>query len=192
VTHSLRTILDSESACAALAILCGGWSDGVDIDLLAKETVAADMSPSHCKLLAHHDHMTAALQAFYETSVELTVLRSELGDDLYRREIVLTLRDSDTVVEYGIVRIDLRQTHDDVRRQIIDRVLPLGAILMNHDVLRRIEPKWFLEFEPGETLSNAFGTERAHLANGRVAVIHCNGRPAIELLEVVADTTLMK
>ncbi len=187
MTHSLQTILNCESTDAAVASLCCGWANGVEIDLLAMETRPNDMSPRHRELLVHHDHMTDALRTFYGSPVDLRVLRSELGDDLYRREIILTLQGCDTVVEYGIVRIDLEQIGKGVRRQIIDMTSPLGQILMKHDVLRRIEPKWFLSFAPTETLSNAFGAERARFANGRLAVIHCNDRPAIELLEVVAD-----
>jgi hypothetical protein len=39
---------------------------------------------------------------------------------------------------------------------------------------------------PGYELTQAFGLDEARPTYGRLAIIHCDGKPAIELLEVVA------
>jgi hypothetical protein len=73
-----------------------------------------------------------------------------------------------------------------VRAEIIAGETPLGRILIKHDVLRRIEPTGFLRVVPGPALMKQFGLAEPAPTFGRLAYIHCNDQPAIELLEVVA------
>jgi hypothetical protein len=58
--------------------------------------------------------------------------------------------------------------------------------LIQHNVLRRIEPTSFLRAVPGEALMQWFGLAKPKPTYGRQAIIHCDGKPAIELLEIVA------
>ena len=89
-------------------------------------------------------------------------------------------------MQYGLVRINLRYCAPAVRAEIIAGETPLGRILINHDVLRRIEPTGFLRLVPGPELMKQFGLTEPTPTYGRLAYIHCDERPAIELLEVVA------
>ena len=78
------------------------------------------------------------------------VLDEHLDGDLYTRKIKPDARRAaDTVVEWGIVRLDFRYMAAAVRDEILAKQLPLGAILIKHDVLRRIKPRWFLRFPRG-------------------------------------------
>ena len=72
-----------------------------------------------------------------------------------------------------------------IRAAIVEGKTPLGRILINHDVLRRIEPTAFLEVTPGAEMMRWFGLDKAVPTYGRLALIHCDGQPAIELLEIV-------
>lgn len=146
--------------------------------------VAPDAMPAPFReLLVHNEHMTAMLRAHFGEPVALDVLDHQQGEQAYRRRILLHLPSDGSIVEFGIVRIDLRYLPDDAAREIADRDRPLGEILIRHDVLRRIEPRWYLHFPDG------VGEPRVPpIAGGffgRVGTIYCEGEPAIELLEVV-------
>jgi len=73
----------------------------------------------------------------------------------------------------------------EIEKQLVGQT-PLGRILINHDVMRRIEPTGFLRMVPGPELMKHFGLSEPMPTYGRLAYIHCNEQPAIELLEVVA------
>ncbi len=152
------------------------------------EVIAAgDVPPPFDGLLVHREHMTATLGRHHGRPVELRVLRFRIDGDTYSREIVLTPAGSETIVEYGIVRLDLSVVSPAVRAEIEARRAPLGDILIRHDVLRRIEPQWYLRFGGESPILEHFRTSGASEAYGRLGTIYCDEAPAIELLEVVAD-----
>jgi hypothetical protein len=140
------------------------------------------------QLLVHHDHMTVVLERHHGAAVDVHVLEEHLDGDIYTRKISLTPTGTNNVVEWGVVRLDLRYIAPEVRDEILKKQLPLGAILIKHDVLRRIKPRWFLRFPPGGPVLNLFGdTQTSEPAYGRIGTIYCNEEPAIELLEIVVN-----
>ena len=68
--------------------------------------------------------------------------RIDLTGQLQGRERVRCKNGS----EREVVRLDLRYMSTKVKTAILNEDIPLGAILTNHNVLRRIEPRWFLRF----------------------------------------------
>lgn len=174
-----------EASEFALADLCDGflprddWTVGV-------EPVEPDSMPDpFCSLLLHHDHMTTRLGQHYGSPVELRVLKAQQDVNEYRRLIALNPRGSKQVVEVGIVRISLSDVSAAARREILSTEKPLGEILISHNILRRIEPRWYYRFLPTSPLSHHFGTMHA-ATYGRWGVIYCDHRPAIQLLEIVS------
>ena len=147
---------------------------------------AESLEEPYRKLLVHHDHMTAVLCAHHGRAVDLHVLRRTQIANTYTRFITLTAHDSEQVIETGIVRINMDLLRGAVRQEIMDAKKPLGSILIDHDVLRRIEPKWYFRLENSCPMRDHFGSS-VQQAYGRVGLIHCDHQPAIELLEVVAD-----
>lgn len=181
-------IIECPDARSALKTLCGGLCDPADPRLHCEKCDPADMPPAMRKLLVHHDHMTTALQDHYGRPVELRVLLGKhLAGSQYTRTILLTLQGTDRVVEYGIARIDLRFADETVRAEILSQRRPLGDILVQHGVLRRIEPKWYVRITSGCPWLDHFGPGAAAEAYGRLGIIYCNHEPAIELLEVIAE-----
>jgi chorismate-pyruvate lyase len=151
------------------------------------EFVPADeVPPPYHGLLVHEHHMTVTVEAFHGDLVDVRILDRRQTDATYARKILLALHGSGRVVQFGIVRIQLRHCSPAVREEIIAGHTPIGRILIQNDVLRRIEPKTFLRVIPGVAMMNWFGLERPLPTYGRLALIHCNGQPAVELLEVVA------
>ncbi|MEK6674559.1 MAG: hypothetical protein AABZ47_02770 [Planctomycetota bacterium] len=150
------------------------------------ELVQQNEIPSPQRELLHHEeHMTLVLQRHHGGAVDLHVLREDLTGSCYRRMITLVRRGSGETVEFGLVRIDLDCVPASVRTEILQQSAPLGEILVRHQVLRRVEPRWFLHFRKGHSVLSYFEGSTTAEAYGRIGVIHCNAQPAIELMEVV-------
>jgi chorismate-pyruvate lyase len=159
--------------------------DAVD-EMPELEWVAADeVPPPYDRLLVHSHHMTVTVEAHHGDLVDLRILESRRADDWYARKILLELQKCRQVVLFGMVRITLTDCGSAVAERILEGKTPLGRILIEHDVLRRIEPTAFLRVLPGPWTEKYFGDAK-ETTYGRLAVIHCDDRPAIELLEVVA------
>lgn len=154
-------------------------------------------------LLAHESHMTVTLEAHHGGAVDVEVLERFARDGRYARKILLRCAgggdegDGDAVaggtagvVLFGIVLIDFRFTRAAARREILSETTPLGHVLIRHSRLRRISTHCLLEIEPDAEMRRHFGLGdqvdcRGSRVHGRLATIFCDGRPAVELLEVV-------
>ena len=151
------------------------------------EVIAPDEMPEPYRgLLVHEEHMTVTVEAFHGGQVDVRVLASRMDDNLYARKILLVHQATGKVVQFGLVRIDLDLCSQAVRDAIVAADTPVGRILIQHDVLRRIEPTAFLRITPRAMLRGLFGLTDDRAVYGRLAIIHCDGQPAVELLEVVA------
>ena len=144
-----------------------------------------EVPPPYHDLLVHDQHMTVTVEAYHGSLVDVRVLEQRDDGDLYARKILLTLQNSGKVVQFGIVRVHLNFCSAEVRDAIVAGMTPLGRILIEHDVMRRIEPTAYLRVIPGPAMMNWFGHERSRPTYGRLAIIHCDEQPAIELLEIV-------
>jgi chorismate-pyruvate lyase len=155
-------------------------------DLPSYRLLPAEQLPSpYRELLAHEQHMTVTVEAYHGGPVDVQVLEDRLDGDEYSRRIVLVHRASGRRVLFGIVQINLRMTSPDVRQAILARREPLGHILIAHDVLRRIEPIAYVAIEPGPKQLAWFGLHQPQPLYGRLAIIHCDEQPAVELFEAV-------
>jgi hypothetical protein len=130
--------------------------------------------------------MTVTVEAFHGDRVDLRVLAREESAERYARQILLALHGSGRVVQYGVMRVRLPACGPEVGQAIRSGHTPLGRILIDHDVLRRIEPRAYLRVTPGPAMMNWFGLPRPVTTYGRLALIRCDGRQAVELLEIVA------
>lgn len=151
------------------------------------EFVPADSVPEpYSSLLVHEHHMTVTVEAHHGSMVDVKVLEKKRVGESYARKILLSLQGSGRIVLFGLVRIRLNYCSDEVREEILSERTPLGRILIQHDVMRRIEPTGFLKVTPGPSLMEWFGLKAPSATYGRTAIIHCDGQPAVELLEIVA------
>lgn len=156
-------------------------------DCASWEVVSPEAMPlPYRRLLAHQHHMTVTVEACHGELVDVRVLEKTQSGDSYARKILLVTQKSKRVVQYGVMRIHLRYCSDAVRAAILAETTPLGRILIEHDVLRRIEPIRFLKVMPATTMMQWFSLHQPASTFGRLAYIHCDGQPAVELLEIVA------
>lgn len=180
-----QRLTDYQSVHDALADLCSGFFEHGDQPTHCSQVSPDEMPEPFRHLLVHNEHMTLRLGAHHGRSVDLKVLETEYEAPLYRRKIVLTLKGTDEVVEFGVMRMNFNFTGEAVKREVLSADRPLGEILVRHNVLRRIEPRWYLRFPAFCCHLAYFHQEMPMPAFGRVGTIYCNEEPAIELLEIV-------
>jgi len=147
---------------------------------------AEGLPPPFADLLVHPHHMTVTVERFFGGPVAVRVLDRRTDAHTYSRMILLEHVASGHVVQFGIVRIRLDDCTPQVRREILAEQTPLGRILIEHDVLRRIEPTDFVRVEAAGRLAEWLELGAPRPTYGRLGIIHCDGRPAIELLEILS------
>lgn len=154
------------------------------------EVTADQLPPSFRQLLDHHDHMTARLETVCGGRLAVEVKRRRLTPDRYERISVLRDARGGRVLQYGIVRLQCAYLDETVREDIEDEQMPLGRILIEHRVLRRVQRIALWRIATGPELQRAFGLDQPTVTYGRTALIFCDGNPAIELLEILAPENL--
>ena len=105
------------------------------------------------ELLVHTHHMTVTLEQAHGQPVHLEVLEVKREGENYARKLILRAGEGGPVVLAGIMRFRLEFVRPEVREAILEARTPLGRILIENDVLRRIETVAFLRFP----LDNSFG-----------------------------------
>ena len=145
----------------------------------------SEVPPPYRELLAHTSHMTVTVEEFHGDSVDVQVLQTRTDADRYLREILLLTHQSRLVVQYGIVRLNTKFVPAPARNEILAQTKPLGRVLIEHDILRKIELFELVQVECGAKLAEAFSVPTGTRTYGRSAMLYCNNEPAIELLEIV-------
>ena len=183
-----QIVADSSGAKRLLANLCEPF---VHVPFAPDFTVVQPEGIPHPEdeLLVHHDHMTIVLQRHHGSPVRVRVLEEHLDGGIYTRKIALTPIGSDKVVEWGICRLDLRYIPENVKQEILAKQLPLGAVLIKHDVHRRVKPRYFLKLPKSSAVLKLFDApQNKDPVYGRLGTIYCDDEPCIELLEIVVNT----
>ncbi len=166
------------------------------LDASEFEVIPPDaLPPTERRLLDHDQHMTVTLEAHHGAAVHLNVIEVHREGNEYARRLTLSAGPDGPIILAGIMCFNLEYCGDDVRRRILEANTPLGRILIEHGVMRRIQTEAFLRIPIDSAFCRLFGlTDSAppgatHAgathAHGRLAIIFCNTLPAVELLEVV-------
>jgi len=169
-----------------------------------------DIPAPFYSLLAHHSHMTVAMEAFHGHSVSLDVVSvapdETAGQTSYTREILLrspifndkafgvpsrsgkNQKKTNRVVQYGIVRINTDRLPQEVVARIEEGDIPLGRILIEADLHREVRCVCVFEVMPGPYFGElCLGSEKQAVSRtfGLFATISISEQPVIELFEVV-------
>ncbi len=176
-------VVGAKEVFPLLVVDVGTWQ----LDFTQVTIIPPDAMPSaYHRLLVHHHHMTVTLEDHYQDHLNVEVLSVRREDQSYHREIVLRTQKQNRIVQFGVVRIDLNCCSQSVQKAILAENTPLGRVLIEHNVLRRIEPTAFLKIAPGKKLMNWMELDRDMFLYGRMGVIFCDERPAIAVLEILA------
>jgi len=150
------------------------------------ERVNADDVPEpYHGLLVHDQHMTVTLEAHHGKPVTVVPWKVHRHGDIYGRKLDLLVEPGKTVMT-GVMLINFGYCTDAVRDAVVAETAPLGRILIEHNVLRRIDATAFVRLPPDDALVQRFKQPTPKPAYGRLATIYCDERPAIDLLEIVA------
>ncbi len=90
------------------------------------------------------------------------------------------------MVQFGIIEVDLAALSDPVREEIVAGRTPLGRVLIQHNVLRSIQPVGYFRILPSRKLCDWFGLREPVATYGRLGIIFTGDRPSIEVLEILA------
>jgi len=145
----------------------------------------ADLPADYLTLLAHTGHMTITLEAWHESLVDVRVVREVKEPDRYARHSLLSRRTDGRIVQSGIMRIDLTGLPPQVRGAVELGECPLGRILIRAGLLREVELRALWRIAAGPTLAGELAIRPGAVIYGRSARILVEGRPAVELLEIV-------
>jgi hypothetical protein len=155
--------------------------------IAASEHVPPALVPEpYRSMLVHDAHMTVTMEEFHRSKVDVRVIASRHDGDFYCRKIVLLKEGTDEVVQFGVVRFNFSYVTPAVREEIISQETPLGRVLINHNVLRHIDLGAVLRITAGPGLARHLQMPEGGVTYGRLATIFCNGRPAVDLLEIPA------
>ena len=143
--------------------------------------------PPNDRLLDHHQHMTVTVESHFGESVDVNVHRCKRRAEWYCREITLVTQQTQKIVQYGIVRLDTTKLDPEVWQQIEGQGIPLGRVLIEHNVLREVQMCQLWSVVAGPSLATLMQQQVGAQLFGRTALIYCDGVPAIELLEIVAS-----
>ena len=177
----------ADSADVELDLLIQLFYDDPDRLGRFQEVNPDDVPDPSRQLLVHNKHMTVTVEKYHSSPVDVDVLQTRRDGDHYSRKIVLTSQSDGQAVMFGIVRLDSAVLSPDVRDEIEAQRTPLGRILIDHNVLRVVKLLNLFRIDPGEDLATALQLETGSTCFGRTALIFCDGAPAIELLEIVAQ-----
>jgi chorismate-pyruvate lyase len=147
--------------------------------------VAREATPEpYHRLLVHEHHMTVTMESYHDCQVEVEVIESRYEDDLYCRKILLRNDVTQEVVQFGIVQFNFGFVTDSVRQEIESQQIPLGRVLIQHNVLRHIDLGAIIELTAGPGLAHYLEMNEGETTYGRMATIFCDGQPAVDLFEV--------
>ncbi|MCH2200908.1 MAG: hypothetical protein MK102_02980 [Fuerstiella sp.] len=147
--------------------------------------VAREAAPGpYHRMLVHEHHMTVTMESYHDCAVEVEVIDSRFVDDLYCRKILLRNELTREVVQFGIVRFNFSFVTDSVRQEIESQKIPMGRVLIQHNVLRHIDLGAIIELTAGPGLAHYLQMNESETTYGRMATIFCDGRPAVDLFEV--------
>ncbi|QDT65061.1 hypothetical protein [Calycomorphotria hydatis] len=162
------------------------FETGVPLLASVEHVPAALMPKEYQCLLSHNEHMTVAMEAKYATTVDVHVLDDHLEGDIYRRKITLTKHGTDDVVQFGLVKFDFSWVDNTIRDGILSKNIPLGRVLIRNNVLRHVDLGALLRVTAGPGLAEIMKIPVGTETYGRLATIFCDGKPAVDLLEISA------
>ncbi len=157
---------------------------------LKAEHIAREAAPGpYHRMLVHEHHMTVTMESYHDSAMEVQVVESKFVDNLYCRKILLNKENTKQNVQFGIVRFNFDYVTDTVRELIESESIPLGRVLIQHNVLRHIDLGAIVKFQAGPGLGRYLEMEEGQETYGRMATIFCNGSPAVDLLEISSRLT---
>jgi hypothetical protein len=137
-------------------------------------------------LLVHRNDMTPTLERFHRHNIHLQVLGHRRKGDVYFREVVLRLDDSNAAVEFGAIRINLALFAPATREKILREHLPLGHILEEDKISHTSRPSAYLRLASDKLINEFLDLSGAQVLYGRRnTLFDPQNRPLAEIVEIL-------
>lgn len=149
---------------------------------------SSDVPNAYRSLLDHEHHMTVTMESHYTEPVRVRVLSEISQNGCYSRILNLIGEKTGKIVLFGLMRVRMGFLPTSVQGEILARKEPLGRILIRNEIMRKIELVKLLKIDASPSREHWFHENDQKPYYGRIALIHCQGLPAIELFEVVAPS----
>lgn len=149
---------------------------------------SSDVPDAYRFLLDHEHHMTVTMESHYDEPVRVRVLSEISQNGCYSRILNLIGEKTGKIILFGLMRVRMEFLPSQVQSEILARKEPLGRILIRNEIMRKIELVKLLKIDAFPSREHWFHSKDQKSYYGRVALIHCQGQPAIELFEVVSPS----
>jgi hypothetical protein len=158
------------------------------LEFPALEELKPDAIPQpYRSLLVHSADMTPTLEAFFQEPLGLIVLRRELHENSYRRQVVLTLGRERQPILHGAIRIVLPRLPPRARQRVLQEQFPLGRILQTEAIPHLSWPQTFFRTEPDSYMASLLRlTALPQLYGRRNILVDGSRRLIAEVIEVLA------
>jgi chorismate-pyruvate lyase len=133
----------------------------------AVEVDGAWVPEPYRSLLVHQHDMTPTLEAAYQQRIHLRLLKRIVSGDVVLRQVVLVLDSDEQPVEFGAIRIQLKQLSAEARPRILEGRLPLGRVLQDSGIEHSSRPVAYFHFEPDPQICAALNLKSAQRLYGR-------------------------
>lgn len=138
------------------------------------------------RLLAHTRDMTTTLATHHESLIRIEVLQCRETSGFYLREVFLRTLAAGTMVEYGVVAIDLGQFSAWQRDLIRAGQAPLGALLHRFEIPFVSTPIGFFALTGAHLAATPLATPAPATCHGRFnRLARESGEPLAWILEVL-------
>jgi chorismate-pyruvate lyase len=156
------------------------------LPLPAVESVEGSLVPEpYHSLLVHERDMTPTLGDAYQGDMRLRLIRKEVHDGVYSRQIVLQL-ESGVPVVFGAIKIYLDHFPAAARSLVLAEQRPLGAILQSESISHASRPEAYFRVNSDPWINDALRLTGAHMLYGRRnALWNSSERPLAHVVEIL-------
>ena len=152
----------------------------------ARRIHGREMPEPYRRLLVHDRDMTPTLEAAYDRKMNLRVLKYELSEEVFSRQILLIPEGSDSPVVFGAIKIYLAEFPSEARELVLERKLPLGTILELQHIKHFSRPDGFFEVDADASMCQALAISSPARLYGRRNVLgNATGRKLAQVLEIL-------
>jgi chorismate-pyruvate lyase len=146
----------------------------------------SDVPEPYRTLLVHQRDMTPTLAEAYGRSIHLRLIRKELRDEVYSRQIILETEGSGEVVLFGAIEIHLAHFPALARELVLEGKQPLGSILESHGVPHASRPEAYFRVASDAVIERALRLSAPHVLYGRRNVLwNASGHALAHVVEIL-------
>lgn len=136
-------------------------------------------------LLAHDGHMTVTVESYFGATAILRVHATRCDAHRYSRKITLHSHPDGPPILAGIMRIHLEHCAAPVRDDILAQRLPLGRILIDHNVMRTLRSGPYFRVRADAAPLLGLSAAASPVVFARIAAMHTPVARTVELLEII-------